>query len=272
YVGLGDNAEALTGHNWLRGYADDEHPILNTPVYHMDSSAGATAAFAAIMGLRRRRKTGQGTAIDFAQIESFIPQLGEVHLDYIANGRNQRTSGNRHPTAVQGCYRCRGEDRWINVTVNNDEEWQGLCQAMGHPAWSREERFSDQPGRRKHHDELDRLIEDWTGRHDNFELFHILQRNGVPAGPVVNEKDAFVDPHLNARGFFQVILQADTGTYRYPGFLWKMSQTPPTYRLPPCRLGEHNDYVFREVIGLSEEEISELEKEQIIGGDRYVWA
>ena len=272
YVGWGDNAEALTGHNWLRGYADDAHPVHNTCMFHMDSTGGTTAAIGAIMGLRRRKRTGKGAAIDFAQIESFMPQLGEIYMDYAWNGRVQRTIGNRHPTAVQGCYRCRGEDAWINITINDEEEWQGLCRTMGNPLWAGEERFADHAGRYKNHDEFDQLVEAWTVQYDKYELFQILQHNGVPAGPVHHERDTYNDPHLNTRGFFETIHHNDTGTYRYPGFLWKMSETPMTVRTPPCDMGEHNDYVFREVLGMSEEEISELEKEKIIGGDRYVWA
>jgi crotonobetainyl-CoA:carnitine CoA-transferase CaiB-like acyl-CoA transferase len=272
YVGWGDNAEALTGHNWVRGYADDDHPIHNTPMFHMDSTGGATAALGAIMGLRRRRRTGRGVAIDFAQIESLMPQLGEIYMDYAWNKRNQRTMGNRHPTAVQGCYRCRGEDGWVNITITNDQEWQGLCRAMGNPSWTGEERFSDHAGRYENHDEFDRHVEVWTSKYDNFEIFHILQQEGVPAGPVHHEKDTYRDPHLNARGFFEVINHEDTGTYRYPGFLWRMSETRMSVSSPPCRLGEHNDYVFREVMGMSGEEISKLTDEKIIGGDRYTWA
>jgi crotonobetainyl-CoA:carnitine CoA-transferase CaiB-like acyl-CoA transferase len=272
YVGWGDNAEALTGHHWVRGYDDEIHPLHNTGVYHMDSSGGATAALAAIMGLRKRRQTGKGTAIDFAQIESFMPQLGEIYMDYAWNGRVQRTLGNRHPTAVQGCYRCRGEDAWVNITINNEEEWQGLCQAMDHPLWTKEEAFTNHENRRRNHDAFDQRLEEWTIKFDKFEAFMILQNHGVPAGPVYYEADTYRDPHLNARGFFQNIDHAETGSYRYPGFLWKMSETPMTVRNPPCTMGEHNEYVFKEVLGMSEEEIATLTEEKVIGGDRYVWA
>lgn len=143
---------------------------------------------------------------------------------------------------------------------------------MGNPSWMKEERFSDHAGRRINHDEIDKLIEEWTKKYDKFEVFHILQQTGVPAGPVYYEQDTYRDAHLNARGFFKVIQQEDTGTYRYPGFQWKMSETPLTCRMPPCRMGEHNEYVFKAVIGMPEEEIAELTKKKIIGGDRYVWA
>ena len=271
YVGWGNNAEALAGHEWIRGYPEN-HPLDNNTVYHMDSTGGVLAAFAAIMALDQRKKTGRGQWIDFGQIESVFPHLAEALMDYAWNGREQRTIGNRHPSAIQGCYRCRGSDRWVNITIASDEEWKGFCHALSNPSWCTEERFSDPLSRYKNHDELDRLIEEWTVQHDNFEIFYSLQKYGVPAGPVEDQRDTYMDPQLNAREFFHVISQEDVGTYRYPGFLWKMSETPCQYRLPPCRLGEHNEYVFKNVMGMSDEEIAELEKEKIIGGDRYIWA
>jgi crotonobetainyl-CoA:carnitine CoA-transferase CaiB-like acyl-CoA transferase len=272
YVGLGENAEALTGHYWVRGYDDEAHPVPNTSMYHMDSTGGVMAALGVIMGLRQRKRTGKGVAVDFAQIESFMPQLGEIYMDYIWNGRVQKTRGNRHPTAVQGCYRCRGNDAWLNITVHNDLEWQGLCRAMGHSSWTQEPQFSSQISRRNNHDAFDERVEEWTKKYDKFEAFMILQKHGVPAGPVLDEAETYHDPHLNARGFFQTIYQEETGNYRYPGFLWKMTGTPMTVRNPPCCMGEHNEYVFKEVIGMSEEEIARLTADKVIGGDRYVWA
>jgi crotonobetainyl-CoA:carnitine CoA-transferase CaiB-like acyl-CoA transferase len=272
YVGWGENAETLTGHHWVRGYPDGDHPIDNTAMFHMDSTGGTIAAIAAIMALRQRKMTGKGRAIDFGQIESFMPQLGEIYMDYAWNGRVQRTDGNRHPKYIQGTYPCRGDDAWVNITVHDDEEWAGLGKAMGKPDWMKDEKFSTREGRRKCHDEIDAKIEEWTKIRDKDTAFHILQSHGVPAGPVQYESDTYHDPHLLARNFFKVIHQEDTGTYRYPGFLWNMSKTPPRVKNPPCRMGEHNDYVFREVIGMSEEEISELSEDKIIGGNRYEWA
>ena len=208
---------------------------------------------------------------DFAQIEASLPQMGEVFMDYAWNKRVQRATGNRHPTAVQGCYRCRGEDSWVNITIDQEKHWGGLCRALGNPPWTRDKKFSDQESRRKNHDAFDAHLGEWTSRRDKFDIFHILQKEGVPAGPVYTEKDTLYDSQLNARGFFEVIHQEDIGTFRYPGFMWKMSESPMTVRSGPCRLGEHNDYVFRGILGMSVEEIAALEKEKIIGGDRYLW-
>jgi crotonobetainyl-CoA:carnitine CoA-transferase CaiB-like acyl-CoA transferase len=94
-----------------------------------------------------------------------------------------------------------------------------------------------------------------------------LQQAGIAAGPVMREPDLLSDPHLHARGFFQVVTQAEAGTYPYPGVMWTMSKTPTTFRRPPVRMGEHNDYVYRELLKFSAEEIEALRAEGHIGMD-----
>ncbi len=283
YVGWGAMHQALGGEEWIRGYDDDEHPSHNTFRFHMDSASVPMVVFGAILGLLHREKTGKGQWVDLAQMQTMIHHFGEIYMDAAWNNRDRRTLGNRHPEAVQGCYPCRGPEstletviyggeRWINITIHDDREYEGLCRAMGNPQWTRDEKFKSVESRRIHHDEFDAHITAWTRTRDNFELFYVLQSYGVPCGPVEDPRDSLMDPQLNAREFFQTINAPDIGTYRYPGFPWKFSGTPLKVTHPPCRLGEDNDYVYQKVIGLSEEEITELEASDIIGNLKYDWA
>lgn len=282
YVGWGAMHQALAGEEWIRGYNDGEHPSHNTFRYHMDSTSAAMAVYAAILGLLQRKKTGKGQWVDFAQMEAMVHHFGEIYMDAAWNGRNQRTIGNRHPTALQGCYQCRGPnstldtvirggERWINITITSDREWNSLCRIMGNPDWCHDAKFATKESRYRNHDELDLRIEAWTKTRDNFELFYVLQANGIPAGPVEDHRDSHMDPQLNARDFFKVISAPDIGTYRYPGFPWKFSQTPCAVTHPPCRVGEDNDYVYRHVIGMTDEEIADLTGKQVIGDLTYPW-
>lgn len=267
YRSLGVHQECFIGHTFLRGYPDSD-PSTTTTLYHADEAAGATAAFAVLTALHYRNRTGKGQFIDMAQAEATMPHLGEAIMDYTMNKRVQTSTGNRLPgTAPCGCYRCRGEDRWINITVSSDEEWEGLCRAMGNPEWARDDRFSDSQGRDKNHDELDKRIEEWTVKQGHYDLMYLLQGEGVPAGPVIFEDDAYTDPHLKERGFFEELTQEDCGTHLYPGLGWRMSKTPNNLRLPPVRLGEHNEYVYKQILNVSDEEYEELEKEGHIGMD-----
>jgi crotonobetainyl-CoA:carnitine CoA-transferase CaiB-like acyl-CoA transferase len=266
---FGLQMEHTCGHSYIRGYKDTPPTTLTTS-FHCDAVAGGTAAFAALMALRQRDRTGKGQFIEIPQIEAMIPQLGQSIMDFTMNGRVQTTVQNWHPSlamAPHNCYRCQGDDRWINITVTSDDEWQAFCDVMGHPDWTRDGRFADALNRVKNQEALDERIEAWTMTQENIPLMHRLQEVGVPAGAVYNAVDVFADPHLKERGFFQEMTQEDCGTHLYHGLPWKASKTPNHLRLPPCRLGEHNEYVYKEVIGVSDEEYAELEKAGHIGMD-----
>ena len=266
YRGLGVHLESVIGHSLLRGYPDMD-PSANTAVYMGDYAAGAQGAFAVITALHYRKRTGKGQLIELSQAENAISLLGEAIMDYTMNGRIQTTMGNRDNfgSAPCGAYRAKGQNRWVTITVSTDNEWQGLCEAMGNPGWCQEERFADQLSRWHHHDALDALLEEWTSQYDNYELFHTLQKHGVPAGPVMHAGDAYSDPHIKARKFFKKLTHADAGTHRYPGVMFKMSRSPIEVRTPPARLGEHNEYVYKQVLKTSDEEYARLEREGLIG-------
>lgn len=265
YRAVGANLDEAAGHTWLRRYRDMD-PASASSILFSDATAGAHGAFALLAALRYRNRTGKGQFIDLAQAETLMPYLAQATMDYSMNNRVQDTMGNRHTyMSPHGCYRCLGEDRWVVIAVNTDEEWQGLCRAMNQPSLANDERFTDVKIRYDNQDELDLIIENWTKDKDNYFVMNILQQEGVPAGAVLDDKDAFDDPHLEARGFFQEITHQDTGTHPYPGLMWKMSNTPNAIRTPPCRLGEHNEYVYKEILGITDKEYAELEKEGHIG-------
>jgi crotonobetainyl-CoA:carnitine CoA-transferase CaiB-like acyl-CoA transferase len=268
-IALGRHLEAVAGHTLLRGYPNAD-PTWTTEVYHCDAAAGAMGAFAAMTALHHRQRTGKGQFIDVAQIEALIPQLGEAIMDFTLNGRVQGPLGNRHPTAAPcGLYPCQGEDRWIAITVFSEREWKGLCRAMGSPAWTEQAKFSDRVGRWQNQDELDEQIAAWTRGHRDYDLMHLLQGEGVAAGPVMDERDCYSDPHIRERKFFEEVTHVECGTHLYPGMEWKFSKTPGSIRRPPCRLGEHNRYVYRDLLGISESEYADLEREGHIGMDYH---
>ena len=267
YRALGVHQEGFIGHTSLRGYPDSD-PSTTSTVYHADEAAGATAALAVLMALHYRNRTGKGQHIDMAQAETTMPHLGEAIMDYTMNNRVQETMANRMPGAAPcGCYRCPGEDRWVNITVTSDEEWQGLCRAMGDPAWARDEKFSDSLSREHNQDELDGHIGEWTMKNNHYDLMYLLQKEGVPAGPIIFEDEAYTDPHLKEREFFQELTHEECGTHIYPGLSFKISGVPNSIRRPPVRLGEYNEYVYKEVLGVSDEEYRQLEEEGHIGMD-----
>ncbi|MBW2285628.1 MAG: CoA transferase [Deltaproteobacteria bacterium] len=265
YRTLGSNLDEAAGHTWLRRYPDMD-PSSASVILFSDASGGAHGAFAALAALRYKKRTGKGQFVDLSQVETIMPYLAEPIMDYTMNKRVQDTLGNRHPyMAPHGCYRCKGEDRWVVIAVNSQEEWRALCEVMNRPDLEADDRFADVLSRQRHQDELDAVVEEWTSEHENVEVMHRLQEKGVAAGAVLDDRDAYNDPHLKARGFFQEVTHPDVGTHPYPGLMWKASKTPNAIRTPPVCLGEHNEYVYKEILGVSDEEYAQLEQEGHIG-------
>ena len=266
YVGFAATIEQLAGVPQLTGYADGGPMTLSGAMAIGDPVGGFTGAFALLMALQHRRRTGRGQHIDLSQNEALSTLLGDAIMDYTLNRKVQGRRGNRHPFMTpHGCYRCRGEDKWAVIAVSSDEEWVRLASAMGNPGWAKDERFADSLGRWQNQDELDKLIEEWTSQHSHYEVMTILQAAGIAAAPVVSPPELQSDPHLNERGFFENITLPQVGTHPYPGMFFKMSKTPGRVRLPPPRLGQHNEYVLGELLGMTQDEMAQLAEEKIIG-------
>ena len=271
YVTYGEGIEAMAGLSKLTAYVSGEP--LKPGVAYADATSGLHAAFAILAALHCRRLNGKGQYIDLAMREAVTPILGEAIMDYTISQRVAAPTGNRHSTmAPHGCYRARGggtgkkneeDDAWIVIAVSSDEEWKALCHAMGNPPWTREDKFASLSDRILNRDELDLLIGEWTAGYDHIELMNILQTSGVKAGAVLNMAELAHDPNLNERGFFQELSHPEAGTHRYPGVSWQMSRTPGRLRLPAPCFGEHNHYVFSELLGMSGDEISRLADEGV---------
>ncbi|MCK4362504.1 MAG: CoA transferase [Dehalococcoidia bacterium] len=279
YVTYGEGIEAMVGLSQLTAYPDGEP--LKPGVAYADATSGLHAAFAILAALRYRRLSGKGQYIDLAMREAVTPILGEAIMDYAMNKRAAKPMGNRHPLmAPHGCYRAQGRGRkggenekgvgenqkegaWIAIAISSDEEWRSFCRAMGDPLWTRDEKFASRSGRLANREELDRLIEEWTSGYDHIELMNMLQGSGIKAGAVLNIAELAHDPHLNERGFFEELSHPEAGTHRYPGISWRMSRTPGRLRLPAPCFGEHNRFIFGELLGMSDEEVSRLADEGV---------
>lgn len=265
YRAYGTHIEAMIGHHYLRAYPDAALDAAGD-AFTGDAVAGVMGAFAVTMALRHRRRTGRGQQIELSQAENFLPLLGDFILDYSVNGRDAGPQGNRHRAhAPHGYYPCAGDDRWIGIDCDSDEAWAGICDALEAPDLWGDPRFATGPARFQHREELDRLLAERTRPHDDHALFWALQARGVIAGPVQNERDAFSCPQAADRGFFEELTGESTGTHRYPGLIGRMTETPNHLRTAAPRLGEHNDYVYREVLGYSAAEYQALRDSGQVG-------
>jgi crotonobetainyl-CoA:carnitine CoA-transferase CaiB-like acyl-CoA transferase len=258
--------EGMSGLTYCTGYPDGE-PLLSGYAYG-DWVTGANAAAALMVALYYRMITGKGQYVDVSGREAVACHVGEIIMEYTLNKRDRERDGNHHASsAPHGCYRCKGDDSWVNIAVENDEQWQRFCQAIGDPPWTRDKRFNDAKSRRQNQSELDRLVEEWTCRHDHIEVMQILQEAGVPSGAVLNMKEVNLNPQLIERGFFQVIDHGE-GIGKRP----IASQMPAKFsslesfvhqRAP--RFAQDNEYVLGSLLGISAEEMATLERENVLG-------
>ena len=261
-IGFGWHFEELGGALEVQGYPDGP-PVGSI---FMDASSGPAGASAFLMALIERERTGRGQVIELAQIENMINHYGEIVLEAAMTGSVPRRWGNRHPRcAPQGVYPCRGADTWVALSVRDDRDWAALRALVGDPPELRRPEFDTLAGRVAAHDEIDSAVSRWTRSHTKEEAFHALQKAGVPAGPVLDEEDAFADPHLQERGFFQLLEHQSAGVHFHAGPNFNMAATPlRVWRAAPV-LGQDNDYVYREILGIDDDEYQDLVADGQIG-------
>ena len=255
---------SLAGVSSLIGYYG-EPPIGMTAMAYGDSNASIHAAFGILAAIYHRELTGKGQEIDLSEVEAAASLLGTAILDYQMNQRIRTSQGNRDPfMAPHNNYRCEGTDKWVSIAVKTDEEWKNLCQAMGNPEWCENEKFADGLSRWENQEELDKLITTWTRSRTPYEVMEILQKVGVAAVPVMNVEDQYFDPHFKEAQYYTEVEHPLVGLEPLYGIPWHLNKTPgEIYRVAPA-LGEHNDYVFGELLGLSKEEIEKLVEEKVV--------
>jgi benzylsuccinate CoA-transferase BbsF subunit len=254
---------ALCGYSSIIGYPGER--VLGEQTPYLDVTSSIHGAFAVLSALYYRERTGKGQYIDMAQIEVGASVIGEAFMEYFMNGRVLGTMGNRSPTmAPHNNYPCLGEDRWVSIAVDTEEEWRSFCAALGNPPWVKQKRFSDKFNRQRNLEELDRLVSAWTINLSNYEVMDILQKAGVAATPCLDLMERFSDPHYAERGTHLQVEHPATGIDIIAGIPFKLSGTPGEVRRPAPMLGQHNNYVFRELLGRTESEIAQLVEEKVI--------
>lgn len=256
--------EAYDGSTYLNGYPGGGPATVGVSPW-TDATQAMHGAFAIMAALYHRNRTGEGQYIDAAMIEGSTNFLGEIVMGYAMNDSLGERMGNRDKyMAPHGCYRCKGNDEWVAIAVGSQAEWQAFVKAIGSPDWARKEEFKDELSRWQNQDELDRLIEEWTSQYRQYEVMGLLQKAGVAAGASLNIKDLVTDPQLKARRFFVEAEHPVLGNITLAGLSWRPDgRQKGNYSYPPL-LGEHNDYVFGDLLGLTKEEIARLEEEKVI--------
>jgi crotonobetainyl-CoA:carnitine CoA-transferase CaiB-like acyl-CoA transferase len=262
YVSYGSNVEQLAGLVSVSGYEGGEP--LKTGFSYGDPMAGTSLVAAVAMAVRNRNRTGEGMYVEIAQRENLMGFVGEYIVDYSMNGELRAPIGNRHPVfAPHNRFPCAGHDSWVTVACESDEQFRALCTAIDQPDLASDPRFATNAARKANEAALDPYIEAWTSTRGHYEAMFLLQRAGVAAGAVLTVPELMADPHLRDRGQWLPITSADAGTWEVDAPPWVLPRTPGAARIPAPGFGEHNAYVFRELLGLSEAEVARLYAEGV---------
>lgn len=266
FVGFAPTFHALSGLTHLTSYVE-EAPL--GPGYaHADPMIGLYATIALLSALECRDRTGLGQYIDISDFEAVCTLLGPILMDAGINEGKPMPRGNHAPhiqASPYGCYRCMGADRWCVIAVFSEDEWSALRKVMADPDWTKEERFSNLSRRKRHEEELDRLLETWTSRHRCEEVVELLQEAGIAAGIVQNAEDLAADPHLGLNEFFVSVDHPVLGRVMSDRSPIRMgSGAQNRFKAAPM-LGEDNAYVFRELLRFTEDEVTTYIERGIIG-------
>ncbi len=257
-VGFGPIIEQMSALTSLTGYGDDGVPI-KTGLSYGDPVAGMAAVTAAVLALIKRRKTGEGTFIDLAQREVLSTFIGEAFVAASLRGETTAQRGNREARYfAQGVYRCAGDEQWIAVSMRTLGEWRSVAKAL-----DLTEELTDVP-KEARLDQVDRRIAAALASMDPQEAMERLAKAGVPAGRVLNTVDIHNDPHLEARGYWVELPHPRMAPWKQPRASWQFKEAQPAMKRHAPLFGEHNREILSGLLGLSDAEIAELERLEVI--------
>ena len=259
--GYGQTATALAGITNMIGWGD--RPTVASAMPHTDFISPPFLVTAIMAALDHRRRTGKGLYLDQAQTEAGVHFFAPPIMDYFANGRIMERNGNHYPEASpHNVYPCSGDDRWCAVAVLA-EEWDRFCDVIGNPPWTRDARFAAFAARKENEEELDRLVGGWTSNLTPQDVMDRMQENGIAAGIVKTIREVCEDPQLEHFGFWRNFDHPVLGVHPHDGPPFRFSKTPDRQSASPC-LGQHNQYVYKEILGFSDDEVADMLIEGVI--------
>ncbi|MDP6501486.1 MAG: CoA transferase [Dehalococcoidales bacterium] len=263
HPGSGHKLTALAGFSNILGWPDREPGWIAA---YTDFIAPRYNILAIMAALDYRRRTGKGQYIDMSQYENGIQFMAPLVLDYAVNKRTASRMGNQSSYAApHNAYRCIGEDRWCAIAVSTDEEWRSFCEVVDDPSLAKDPRFSTLSARKENEEELDRLVNKWTSSRSAEEVMNVMQAGGIAAGVVETGEDLMdKDPQLKHRNFFHELEYPGIGKYRtHSGAHFLLSKYEYKLSVAPL-MGEDNDYVFKEILGMDADEYSKLIQQGVI--------
>ena len=266
YGSLGSTLEQTGGLASVTGYLN-EKPLLTNETFP-DPMVGLFSVGIILSALRRRQMYGKGCFIDMSQRELTVNLIGEHILESQSDVKTPKLLGNSHKIyAPQGVYKCKGDDDWITISIGNDNEWSILCNIMNKTNLIDKNEYKSTFDRYKHQKEIDEIITDWTSSRSKYKLMSLLQEANIPSGVVSKGREVIDDPQLNSLQFWDNVNHPDAGKYKQVTTPWVFSNFTRNNTSPAHNLGEDNQKIFQNILGLDNNKYNYLLSNNVIGGN-----
>ncbi|TKV69330.1 CoA transferase [Marinobacter panjinensis] len=257
--------QAMGGLMSITGQPDGEpgEGPMKVGVALTDIVTGLYATIGVLAALSHRDRTGEGQYVETALLDVQVACLANQAMNYLTTGKAPTRMGNAHPNIVPYQDFPTADGNMV-LTIGNDQQFSRLADVLGHPEWAGDDRFATNRARVANRKELIPKLRQATVMRSTREWVEILERKGVPCGPVNTLDQVFDDPQVLARGMKQTVSHPDLGEVPMVGNPIKLKLTPVTYRTAPPLLGEQSDHVLRQVAGLSPGEIKVLRERGVV--------
>ena len=262
----GSTLEQASGLPSVNGRDGDPPTMLHAALG--DPVGGLNAAAALLLGLTHQKATGEGQHIDLAQVECMLPMLAPFIIEQSATGTIAPRIGNRHPRFVpHGCFPCLGDDQWITLAVQTDAQWRALCDVMRRPDLGDDSSLASVDGRRANEDRIEIAVRQWTVTVRPDLAMVTLQDAGIAAGVAKLPMDLPGDPHLTCIGHWQPVVRPFMGPHLLPSVAYREGDAalPARIERPAPTLGQHNEEILRDLLGLGDPAIADLQAAGVIG-------
>ena len=262
-AGFGAIGESMGGIRHVTGFPDRPPPRVGVSLG--DSLAATFGAFGAVTALyNREARNGEGQVVDVGIYEAVLALMESTIPEYALAGHVRGRTGAILPfVAPSNTYPTRDDD-YVVIGANADTVFARFAEATGHPEWAEDERYATHNARGENQEELDSMISGWTKEHTVDEVLEVLKEAGVPASKVFTAKDMVEDPHYAARENVVTVQDPEIGPFPMQNVVPRLIETPGKVRWTGPALGQHNDEVYGEVLGLSEEEREALRDRGVI--------
>tara|TARA_Y100001970_G_scaffold228765_1_gene283457 strand:- start:11081 stop:12337 length:1257 start_codon:yes stop_codon:yes gene_type:complete len=266
YGSLGSTLEQTGGLASVTGYLNQK-PLLTNETFP-DPMVGLFSVGIILSALRRRQMYGKGCFIDLSQRELTVNLIGEHILESQSDVKTPKLLGNSHKIyAPQGVYKCKGDDDWITISIASDNEWSILCNIMNKTNLIDKNEYKSTFDRYKHQKEIDEIINTWTCSKSKYELMKLLQEVKISAGVVSKGKEVIDDPQLNSLQFWDNVTHPEAGKYKQVTTPWVFSNFTRNNTSPAHNLGEDNQKIFQNILGLDNNKYNYLLNNNVIGGN-----